>query len=146
MSVLQGAASAVFQNQFVLFAGWTSTWETMRNDVHVLKIKDSRDVQSSPRRKKESSQLFVRSQRCSPSCAPTISRSWWSDSPPDAQGGSATLAWAAINCDGDPPPPSRSQRPVVPMKKEPRSARTCDAHLRCAANEGRTRAIKTEEG
>ena len=33
----QGAACAAFRGELVLYAGWTSTWDTIRNDVHVLR-------------------------------------------------------------------------------------------------------------
>ena len=33
----QGAACAAFRGELVLYAGWTSTWDTIRNDVHILR-------------------------------------------------------------------------------------------------------------
>ena len=75
----QGSACAVFKDEFILYGGWTSTWNTIRNDLHVLRLGTGRS------NAKEQSKAIPEPQKSS-------------------SGG--LLHWVPVSCDGDYPPPS----------------------------------------
>ncbi len=59
--ILQGAASAVFRNEYVLYAGWTNSWDTIRNDIHILRLNPPyTESRAGRKRKQERPQIICK--------------------------------------------------------------------------------------